>query len=288
MPETTEAGARSPVTLDTGSAEAAEAGGAAGTGAGPADLAAQDVVKTYPDGTRALAGVSLEVRAGETLALVGESGSGKTTLLRLFNRMVEPTSGQVRVAGRPAADLDPIVLRRGIGYVPQDGGLLPHWRIGRNVELVTRLLGWERGRREERRTEMLRLVGLDPAVHAGRYPRELSGGQRQRVAFARALAADPPVVLLDEPFGALDALTRLELHRQFLDLKRRLHKTMVLVTHDLGEAFRLADRIGVMRQGRLLQLGTPAELAAHPADGYVSELLALRTVVAAGGAGAPT
>jgi osmoprotectant transport system ATP-binding protein len=249
-----------------------------------AALEAIEVVKVWPDGTRALDGVSLAVQAGETLALVGESGSGKTTLLRLFNRMVEPTSGRVLVGGRPAAGLDPIRLRRGTGYVPQDGGLLPHWRVGRNVELVTRLLGWERARREARVREMLALVGLDPAVHAIRYPRELSGGQRQRVAFARALAADPPVVLLDEPFGALDALTRLELHRQFLDLKRHLGKTLVLVTHDLGEAFRLADRIGVMQQGKLLQLGSPAELAAHPADGYVSELLALRTVVAAGGA----
>src|ERR1700730_5965208 len=273
MPEATDAGAPAPVRIEAGSTEAGGAAAPAGPAASAA-LAAHDVVKTYPDGTRALAGVSLEVKAGETLALVGESGSGTTHLLRLFNRMVEPTSGQVRVAGRPVAQLDPIVLRRGIGYVPQDGGLLPHWRVARNVELVPRLLGWDRPRRGERPREMLELGGLDPAVHASRYPRELSGGQRQRVAFARALAADPPLVLLDEPFGALDALTRLELHRQFLDLKRRLRKTMVLVTHDLGEAFRLADRIGVMRQGRLLQLGTPAELAAHPADGYVSELLA--------------
>jgi osmoprotectant transport system ATP-binding protein len=247
-------------------------------------LAALAVAKIYADGTRALAGVSLEVQAGETLALVGESGSGKTTLLRLFNRMVEPTAGEVRVGGRMVASLDPIGLRRRIGYVPQDGGLLPHWRVERNVELVPRLLGWEPGRRRARTREMLLLVGLDPAVHAGRYPAELSGGQRQRVAFARALAADPPVVLLDEPFGALDALTRLELHRQFLDLKRRLRKTMVLVTHDLGEAFRLGDRIGVMRQGSLLQLGPPAELLAQPADSYVRELLALRTVAAPGAA----
>ena len=147
--------------------------------------------------------------------------------------------------------------------MPQDGGLIPHWRVERNVELVPRLLGWDREPPPEARTrEMLELVGLDPAAHAGRYPAELSGGQRQRVAFARALAADPPLILLDEPFGALDALTRLELHRQFLELKKALGKTTVLVTHDLAEAFRLADRIGVMRAGRLLQLGAPAELAA--------------------------
>ena len=239
-------------------------------------LEALEVGKTYADGTAALAGVSLAVLPGETVALVGESGSGKTTLLRSFNRMVEPSSGAVRIEGKPAADLDPIALRRRVGYVPQDGGLIPHWRVERNVELVPRLLGWERDRRRERTREMLELVGLSPDAHAARYPSELSGGQRQRVAFARALAADPPFILLDEPFGALDALTRLELHRQFLDLKQRLGKTAVLVTHDLNEAFRLADRIGVMRGGRLLQFGTPTELSERPEDPYVSALLEMR------------
>jgi len=238
-------------------------------------LEAADVAKTYPDGTAALAGVTLAVQPGETVALVGESGSGKTTLLRTFNRMIEPSAGTVRIEGKPVMDLDPIDLRRRTGYVPQDGGLIPHWRVERNVELVPRLLGWDRDRRKERTREMLELVGLS-AAQAGRYPAELSGGQRQRVAFARALAADPPLILLDEPFGALDALTRLELHRQFLELKSHLGKTAVLVTHDLGEAFRLADRIGVMRAGRLLQLGAPAELADRPADPYVSALLELR------------
>jgi osmoprotectant transport system ATP-binding protein len=238
-------------------------------------LEAVEVAKTYADGTAALAGVSLAVSPGETVALVGESGSGKTTLLRTFNRMIEPSAGAVRIEGKPVADLDPIALRRRIGYVPQDGGLIPHWRIERNVELVPRLLGWDRGRRRERTREMLELVGLS-AGQASRYPAELSGGQRQRAAFARALAADPPLILLDEPFGALDALTRLELHRQFLELKSRLAKTAVLVTHDLGEAFRLADRIGVMRAGRLLQLGAPKELEESPADPYVSTLLELR------------
>ena len=238
-------------------------------------LEAVEVAKTYADGTAALAGVTLAVNPGETVALVGESGSGKTTLLRTFNRMIEPSAGAVRIEGKPAADLDPIALRRRIGYVPQDGGLIPHWRVERNVELVPRLLGWDRDRRRQRTREMLELVGLS-AAQAGRYPAELSGGQRQRVAFARALAADPPLILLDEPFGALDALTRLELHRQFLELKSRLAKTAILVTHDLGEAFRLADRIGVMRGGRLLQLGLPKELEERPADPYVSALLELR------------
>ena len=238
-------------------------------------LEAVEVAKTYGDGTAALAGVTLAVNPGETVALVGESGSGKTTLLRTFNRMIEPSAGAVRIEGKPAADLDPIALRRRIGYVPQDGGLIPHWRVERNVELVPRLLGWDRDRRQQRTREMLELVGLS-AAQGSRYPAELSGGQRQRVAFARALAADPPLILLDEPFGALDALTRLELHRQFLELKSRLAKTAVLVTHDLGEAFRLADRIGVMRAGRLLQLGVPKELEERPADPYVSALLELR------------
>jgi len=236
-------------------------------------LEALSISKTYSDGTAALSEVSLAVAAGETVALVGESGSGKTTLLRMFNRMAEPTAGTVRVEGLPVAETDPFALRRRIGYVPQDGGLLPHWRVERNVELVPRLLGWDAARRRERAREMLELVGLSAAVHAGRYPAELSGGQRQRVAFARALAADPPILLLDEPFGALDTLTRHELHRQFLDLRARLPKTMVLVTHDLGEAFRLADRIGVMRRGRLLQLGPAEELRERPADPYVRELL---------------
>jgi len=241
-------------------------------------LEAAGVTKTYGDGTAALAGIDLAVRPGETVALVGESGSGKTTLLRTFNRMVEPSAGTVRVEGKPVAGLDPIALRRRIGYVPQDGGLIPHWRVDRNVELVPRLLGWDPGHRQARGREMLELVGLSPEAYAGRYPAELSGGQRQRVAIARALAADPSVILLDEPFGALDALTRLELHRQFLDLKKTLGKTTVLVTHDLAEAFRLADRIGVMRAGRLLQLGSPEELAARPADPYVQALLELRRV----------
>jgi osmoprotectant transport system ATP-binding protein len=236
-------------------------------------LEAAGVTKTFPDGTTALAGVSVTVAPGETVALVGESGSGKTTLLRMFNRMAEPTAGTVHVEGRSVAEVDPIALRRHIGYVPQDGGLLPHWRVQRNVELVPRLLGWDETRRRERAREMLELVGLSPEVHGERYPAELSGGQRQRVAFARALAADPPILLLDEPFGALDTLTRRELHRQFLDLRARLPKTMVLVTHDLREAFRLADRIGVMKQGHLLQLGPAEELQERPADEYVRELL---------------
>jgi len=245
-------------------------------------LEARAVAVVYPGGVRALDGVDLAVATGETVALVGESGSGKSTLLRLFNRTAEPSAGAVAVGGEPVAGRDPVALRRGIGYVPQEGGLIPHWTVERNVELVPRLLGWARGRRAEAARTALALVGLEPATFGGRHPRALSGGQRQRVAIARALAADPPVVLLDEPFGALDALTRLALQDEFLDLRRRLGKTMLLVTHDLDEAFRLGDRVAVLKDGRIRQAAPPAELAGRPADDYVRSLLALRR---AGGAG---
>ena len=232
------------------------------------------VEKTYPPQVRALDAVDLTVTRGETLALIGESGCGKSTLLRLFNRLVEPTRGEVRVRGRPVREADPIRLRRRIGYVQQEGGLLPHWPVHRNVGLVPTLLGWARARIRERADALLDLVGLPAAQFRHRYPRALSGGQRQRVAFARALAADPEVVLLDEPFGALDALTRQEMQTEFLRLRDQLGKTMLLVTHDLREAFRLADRVAVMRAGRVLQVGTPAELRSRPADPYVRTLLA--------------
>ncbi len=238
-------------------------------------LEALDVSKRYPVGVQALRNVSLHVAEGETVALVGASGCGKTTLLRLFNRMVEPSEGEVRIGGRPAASLDPIELRRATGYVQQEGGLLPHWTVGRNVELVPALLGWSARRRRTGADTLLDLVGLPPDRYRDRYPRELSGGQRQRVAFARALAAEPDVVLLDEPFGALDALTRLELQAEFGRLRERLGKTMLLVTHDLDEAFRLGDRVAVMKQGRLLQIGRREELRSAPADPHVSALLEL-------------
>jgi len=236
-------------------------------------LEARGVSKKYPGGVMALDGVDLSIDAGETVVLVGESGSGKTTLLRMFNRLDEPSAGSILIGGRPATEHEPIALRRGTGYVQQEGGLLPHWTVGRNVELVPRLLEWPLERRRERADELLSLVGLAPGRYRDRYPRELSGGQRQRVAFARALAGDPDVVLLDEPFGALDALTRLDLQDEFLKLEHRLAKTMVLVTHDLSEAFRLGDRIAVLREGRISQLGTARELRTSPADAYVRTLI---------------
>jgi osmoprotectant transport system ATP-binding protein len=233
-------------------------------------LQAIEVVKRFGS-VSALDHVSLEIGAGECLALIGESGSGKTTLLRCFNRLTQPDEGRVLVAGVDVARTDPVRLRRTIGYVPQDGGLLPHWRVGRNVALVPWLRGEDdAGVRAERALE---LVGLAPADFAQRWPRELSGGQRQRVAVARALAHRPDVVLLDEPFGALDAITRADLQSTFLQVRRELRFTAVLVTHDIAEAFLLADRAAVLRAGRLEQVDAPAELRAAPATPYVAELL---------------
>ena len=211
--------------------------------------------------------------------LIGESGSGKTTLLRCFNRLVDPDQGRILVEGVAASELDPIALRRRMGYVPQDGGLLPHWRVQRNVELVPWLRQVTNAR--ELAARALNLVGLDPAAFGGRGPRELSGGQRQRVAVARALAARPDVVLLDEPFGALDAITRADLQTTFRQVRQDLRVTSVLVTHDLHEAFLLGDRIIVMRRGRVEQTADPKQLREAPATQYVRQLLMRAQVTAA-------
>lgn len=210
--------------------------------------------------------LSFAMQAGETIVLLGRSGSGKTTTLKLINRLLEPTSGEVLVEGKRTTDWDAIRLRRRIGYVIQEVGLFPHFTVARNVALVPSLESWPAQRVRSRVAEMLSLVGLDPARFAGRLPRELSGGQRQRVGVARALAADPPILLLDEPFGALDPITRTEMQREFRDLQKRLGKTLLFVTHDVREAFILADRIGLMQDGRLVTLVPAAEFRAvdHP------------------------
>ena len=201
--------------------------------------------------------LNLTVERGETLVLLGESGCGKTTTLKLVNRLLSPTSGEVVVEGKRTTAWDSIELRRHIGYVIQEGGLFPHFSIARNVGLVPSLLSWDAAKIDDRVRELLNLVGLDPDRFAERYPRELSGGQRQRVGVARALVADPPLLLLDEPFGALDPLTRASLQREFAELSRRLGKTAILVTHDVREALTLGDRIGLMHKGQLLLLETP-------------------------------
>jgi osmoprotectant transport system ATP-binding protein len=218
----------------------------------------RDVVYELPNGQTLLTGLNLQVQRGETLVLLGRSGSGKTTTLKLVNRLLTPSGGEVWVNGAPTAATDVIRLRRSIGYVIQDAGLFPHYTVERNVGIVPRIEGWTAERIHLRVAELLQLVGLEASL-ATRYPHQLSGGQRQRVGVARALAADPAILLMDEPFGALDALTRDQLQREFLSLQQRLGKTVVLVTHDLREALRLASRIALMESGRLVTVLSPQE-----------------------------
>ncbi len=212
------------------------------------------------NGKTLLAGLSLDVYQGETLVLLGRSGCGKTTTLKLINRLLDPTEGEVIVEGTSTIQWDPIRLRRRIGYVIQEIGLFPHFTVEDNVGLVPRLEGWEAERIKARARELLRMVGLDPERFATRYPRELSGGQRQRVGVARALAADPPIMLLDEPFGALDPITRREIQQEFRSLQEKLGKSMVFVTHDVREAFILASRICLLKDGKIVLLGKPVDL----------------------------
>jgi osmoprotectant transport system ATP-binding protein len=215
---------------------------------------------------------SLTVEAGEVLALVGRSGAGKSTLLKLINRLLEPDGGAVIVEGRDTREWDPIHLRRRVGYVLQEVGLFPHMTIGDNVAVVPQLERWPPERVRARVDELLELVGLPPQQFVTRWPDELSGGQRQRVGVARALAADPPVLLMDEPFGALDPLTRVELHREFRRVQERVRKTVIIVTHDMGEAFALGDRVGVLEMGRLIANDRPAAVAASR-DPHVRQML---------------
>ena len=232
--------------------------------------------------TTIISDLNLTVQRGETLVLLGESGCGKTTTLKLVNRLFEPTSGWVLVEGKSTMAWDAIALRRRIGYVIQEGGLFPHFTIARNVGLVPSLLNWDEARASERVRELLNLVGLDPSQFGARYPHELSGGQRQRVGVARALGADPSLLLLDEPFGALDPLTRSSLQREFADLTSRLNKTAILVTHDVREALILGNRIGLMHKGQLVLVETPERFlkSDHPqVQAYLKTL-----EIAAGGA----
>ncbi|MFO1302689.1 MAG: ABC transporter ATP-binding protein [Burkholderiales bacterium] len=230
----------------------------------------RDLVKRFPGAARpAIDRLTLTVPAGKVCVLIGPSGCGKTTTMRVVNRMIEPDGGTVRVAGRDVMSVDPVELRRSIGYVIQQIGLFPHWTIAQNVGTVPRLLRWDEARIATRVDELLHLVGMDPGVYRDRFPRELSGGQRQRVGVARALAADPPVMLMDEPFGAIDPITRARLQDEFLNILRTLEKTVVFVTHDIDEALKMGDRIAIMRDGALVQYDTPEAILAHPADGFV-------------------
>lgn len=231
--------------------------------------------KSFDGGlTHAVRDVSLEVQTGETLVLLGSSGSGKTTTLKMINRLIEPTGGTIEIDGRSVLEHDLLSLRRSIGYVFQGIGLFPHMTVEQNVSILLRLLGWPKGQRRQRAHELLEIVELDPAEYAARYPHHLSGGQQQRVGVARALAGDPAHLLMDEPFGALDALTRDALQQEVLRLKQRLGKTIVFVTHDIFEALIVGDRIAVMHAGQLEQVGTKAEILSAPATPFVKELFA--------------
>ena len=234
---------------------------------------ASKVFTTNGQQVRAVDDVSFEVAAGELVVLIGPSGSGKTTTMRMINRLETITSGRIVVNERDVRSLDVVELRRGIGYVIQQGGLFPHLRVADNVAVVPRLLGWSKERRRRRAEELLALVGLPPDRFADRYPRQLSGGQQQRVGVARALAADPPIVLMDEPFGAVDPITRKQLQRELRRIQAEVRKTIVFVTHDISEAFLLGDRIVLMSDGRIVQDATPADLLRRPADPFVTAFI---------------
>ena len=225
--------------------------------------------KSFDGGRAAVDELSLTINPGEICVLIGPSGCGKTTTMRMINRMVEPDAGRIEVAGSDVTRIDAVALRRSIGYVIQQVGLFPHMTIGENIATVPKLLGWDAARIGRRVAELLALVQMEPAVYLDRFPRELSGGQKQRVGVARALAADPPVMLMDEPFGAIDPITRANLQDEFLRILRELGKTIVFVTHDIDEAIRMGSRIAILRAGKLVQYDTPERILARPADAFV-------------------
>ena len=256
------------------SAETQETSAAPSRAADAASLEFREATKHYPGAEKpAVEKLSLEVPAGEICVLVGPSGCGKTTAMRMVNRMIDITDGDILVGGQSVRDRKPADLRREIGYVIQQIGLFPNMTVAGNIGVVPRLLGWNAQRIRSRAEELLTMLAMEPKDFLERYPGELSGGQAQRVGVARALAADPPVLLMDEPFGALDPIARRALQREFLEWKRRLKKAVLLVTHDMREAFLLADRIAVMDRGRLRQFGTRADLVDRPADDFVREFV---------------
>jgi osmoprotectant transport system ATP-binding protein len=240
-----------------------------------ATIAFREITKVFPGTTRpAVNAVSFEVQEGSTCMLVGTSGSGKTTLLRMVNRLIEPTSGEIMIDGKNVLEENPILLRRRIGYVIQQVGLFPHMTIAENVRVTAEIAGgWTKQRLADRVDELLDLAGLPPEEYRSRFPRQLSGGQQQRVGLARALATDPAILLMDEPFGALDAITRARMQEELLRIQRDVHKTILFVSHDIEEAFKLGDQIAVLSEGKLIQLGTPVELLANPANDFVRKLV---------------
>lgn len=231
------------------------------------------VCKTYPNDVNAVCDLSMEIPKGETLVLLGTSGSGKTTTMKMVNRLIEPTSGKIFINGKDVGQQDPIQLRRKIGYAIQHVGLFPHMTVAENIAVVPRLLRWPVSQIDKRVNVLLATVGLEPDGFRGRYPAQLSGGQRQRIGVARALAADPPIVLMDEPFGALDPITREQLQNEFIELVSKIEKTIIFVTHDVFEAVKMGDRIALLDAGRLQQLATPVELVENPANEFIDQFL---------------
>ena len=239
----------------------------------------ENVSKVYEDGFKAVDSISFEIPKGELLVLIGPSGSGKSTTMKMINRMEPHTSGKILINGKDNNSYVASELRRGIGYVIQQIGLFPHYTIEKNIAIVPQLNGWSPDKTKSRVHELLELVGMDPKIYANRYPKELSGGQQQRVGIARALASDPEIILMDEPFSALDPITREQLQGELISLHKKLNKTIIFVTHDMDEALKMGDRIAIMKDGKLLQLDTPEKLLHEPAHGFVEEFIGKHRII---------